>query len=244
MSLMAQEIFAQDFLGSELLDSQGFLSRLLIYLPKSRQGSRSAVKALGDKKQRDECLELIRVASDRLKIIYDQGLEFFDNKKGRQVIPLTSEAALLLAEYNDQLEGMREEGGVLRDNSWGNRAPEHAARLATLFTVYKGRESADVEEIHAGIGLASHFLHTYLLLKSYFSTDEKSRGANRLWHYLSARYEIDEPIEGSLVLKNGSYSASDLLEQAEKLVRWGAVEIVDRTRNGTVARLKLLGYPE
>lgn len=244
VSLMAQSVFAQDFLGSQLLESQGFLSRLLIYLPKSRQGKRSAVKALDDQERRDECLRLISVAGDRLKAVYDEGLEFFDNKRGRRVIPLTDEAARLLAEYSDQLEGMREEGGVLRDNSWGNRAPEHAARLATIFAVYKGRNSVDAEEIHAGTKLASHFLHTYLLLQSYFSTEAHCRGAIGLWHYLSARYEIDELIEGSRLLSNRGIYANDLLEQAEELVKWGVVEIVDRTRNGTVARLKLLSHPD
>jgi len=244
ISLMAQEVFAQELLGSDLLDGQGFLSRLLIYLPKSLQGKRSAVKALENKQLLNDYLKQIETAGNRLTDIFDQSLDYFDNNLGRRMISLTDEAAYLLAEYNDQLEEMREEGGVLRDNPWGNRAPEHAARLATIFAVYKDKKSVDVEEISAGIGLASHFLHTYLLLKKYFSTGVECREATALWHYLSQRYEIDELIDGVPVLKGRQAKAAKLRQQAEILVGWGVIEIVDRTRNGTVATLKLLAHPD
>ena len=244
MSLMAQEVFAKGFLGSQLLDSQGLLGRFLTYLPKSQQGNRSAVRAVQNRQLLKEHAEFIKQSGNRLTTLYDEGLELFDAKQDRRLVRLSNEGVRLLAEYHDELEAMRCRGGLLRNNAWANRAPEHATRLATIFAVYKDKEIVDIEEVNAGIGLASHFLHTYLLMEKYFSMEASNVDAICLWKYLALRYELDAEIDGTQVLKNRGAKAEEFLRQAETLVEWGAVEITDRTKSGTVRSLKLAARPD
>ena len=110
--------------------------------------------------------------------------------------------------------------------------------------MYKDKEIVDIEEVNAGIGLASHFLHTYLLMEKYFSMEASNVDAICLWKYLALRYELDAEIDGTRVLKNREAKAEEFLRQAETLVEWGAVEITDRTKSGTVRSLKLAAHPD
>ena len=55
---------------------------------------------------------------------------------------------------------------------------------------------------------------------------------------------IDAEIDGTKVLKNRGAKAEEFLRQAETLVEWGAVEITDRTKSGTVRSLKLAAHPD
>jgi hypothetical protein len=166
--LMAQPNVAQMLLSNSELMEQGLLSRCLDTFPCSTAGHRFYKEI-----NINNCPEMSRYKS-RMTEILNCPLPTGDSKNELQPysLKLTSDAKQLWIKFHDHIETQLGKGGVLSPvKGLGNKAPEHAARLAGIIAVFNHAEiskisnfSIGVAEMGAGIALMKFYLNEALRL--------------------------------------------------------------------------------
>ena len=162
--LMAQPEVAQLMLSNTLLLEQGLLSRCLVTWPQSTAGSRL---------YRETDLYLspeMGQYSARLLDILETPLPLAEGKQNElnpRPLPLEQDAKRAWIAFHDAVERKLAKGGTLETiKGLGNKAPEHAARLAAVLALVDDLHvsSISLEWMKAGIALTTHYLNEALRL--------------------------------------------------------------------------------
>jgi hypothetical protein len=166
--LMAQPNVAQMLLSNSELMEQGLLSRCLDTFPCSTAGHR-----LYRETNINNCSEMQRYKS-RMTEILNCPLPTGDSKNELEPynLNLTPDAKELWIKFHDAIEVKLGKDGILSPvKGLGNKAPEHAARLAGIIAVFNHAEiskisnfSIGVEAMAGGISLMKFYLNEALRL--------------------------------------------------------------------------------
>jgi len=86
---------------------------------------------------------------------------------------------------------------------FANKAPEHAARIAAVLTLYEDLDAKEVppEMMGQGITLARHYLAEAHRLRGWAATDPHLRLCQRVWDWIGEHYS--EPIIYPAVVYQG-----------------------------------------
>jgi hypothetical protein len=166
LHLMVQPVVASTVLSNRLLQGQGFLSRCLICWPTSTAGTRKyqAVNLAQE--------PAVHHYNTRMATLLSTLLPWRDDPDAVQActprpLTLTAPAKRLWELFHDNVEGQLGEGGELAPiRGFGNKAAEHAARLAAIVTLVEDPEATTLGKlgIEAGIALTEFYLAEALRL--------------------------------------------------------------------------------
>ena len=187
--LMVQPDIAQMMLSNSLLIEQGLLSRCLCVYPKSTAGTRTykpidltASQAM--KTYRDRI-------SDILHTPYNTG--DVKNELQPNQVGLSAEAKQVWQMFHNKVEAELSEFGQLASiKGLGNKAPEHALRLATVLAWVDTPESSKCSEssncyIRNSIILTQYYLNEALRLFNSSIADSALQEANKLLKWLQLK---------------------------------------------------------
>lgn len=154
--LMVQPGVARAFMADPQTSDTGFLPRFLITQPESTIGTR--FQALT---QRDDAA--LNAYGQRLREILDTSLDMDLQTRALRprVLPLSHAARDLLADFADEVELRQARGGDLAHvTGFASKAPEQAARLAGVLTLWADLHAPQVEidTMAQAIDLATYYL--------------------------------------------------------------------------------------
>lgn len=188
LHLMAQPDVADQLLGDELLISQGLLSRLLVAAPESTAGTRFY----------SDPPECARVDLDhyrrRLVELVAAQCPIRDGTRNEltpRALTLDADASQIWIGFHDHIEMRLGNNGELAPISGlANKAPEHAARLATLLTLWRDLDANVVraEELANATNLMQFYLAEALRLRGVAAINPKLKLAQRVLDWLLARW--------------------------------------------------------
>ena len=156
--LMVQREVVEGLMADKLAHGQGFLARWLLVEPQSligarpyREPSRDAQTAVARFANRvAECLRRPQPLRDGTR-----------NELAPPLLQLSAGARDILVQFHDEVEGQLGEGRPMADvAAFGAKAPEHAARIAAVLTLFADLDAEEVsgKVMADGITLATHYL--------------------------------------------------------------------------------------
>lgn len=181
MHLMAQPDVAAIWFGDRLLIEQGLLSRVLLTAPEAASGTRTW------KEPTPESDAAVKRYGARLLDILEQPLPLAEgrhNELAPRTLPLSPEARRMWIGFYEHVEKRLGPGGELEAvRGFGNKLPEHAARIAGVLTLAGGSGASEVgaDQMNAGIALAQHYAAEALRL---FGASRVSRDLHEAWQLL------------------------------------------------------------
>jgi hypothetical protein len=162
MHLLVQPGVSNLLLGNHELIDQGLVSRVLASAPATTAGSRFW------REPRAESDAAIRRYGARILQILEHALPLERDKRNElapRTLRLASRARQDLIAFIDHVERQLDPRGPLAPvRAFGNKLPEHAARLAGILTLV---EQLDAQEIH------SHHLEGGMLLAEHYATEAR-----------------------------------------------------------------------
>jgi hypothetical protein len=162
MHLLVQPGVSDLLLGSHELNDQGLVSRILASAPATTAGSRFW------REPKPESDPAIRRYGARILQILEHALPLERDKRNElapRTLRLASRARQDLIAFIDHVERQLDPRGPLAPvRAFGNKLPEHAARLAGILTLV---EQLDAQEIH------SHHLEGGMLLAEHYATEAR-----------------------------------------------------------------------
>tara|TARA_Y100000294_G_C8553051_1_gene336143 strand:- start:300 stop:1820 length:1521 start_codon:yes stop_codon:yes gene_type:complete len=186
LHLMVQPNIAQMMLSNSILIEQGLLSRCLCVFPKSTAGTRK-YKAIDLTES-----QAMRTFRDRISEIlhtpYNTGNT--ENELLPNRVKLDADAKQIWQMYHDKVEEQLSEDGELSSiKGLGNKAPEHASRLAMVLAGFNASEISNFSSISSGyarnsIILAQSYLNEALRFHNAGISDPILYEANKLLEWL------------------------------------------------------------
>ena len=187
--LMVQPNIAQKMLSNSMLIEQGLLSRCLCVYPKSTAGARkykpiNLTESQAMKAFRDRISEILHTP-------YKTGSE--PNELEPNQVELSFEAKQIWQMFHDKVEEQLSEGGTLSTiKGLGNKAPEHALRLATVLAGFDAPKISNFSKISRrymrnSIILTQYYLNEALRLFNSGIADSNLVEANKLLEWLRAK---------------------------------------------------------
>lgn len=189
LHLMIQEVILSQVMENKIIEKQGFLPRFLIAFPESIAGTRTYVQ---ENIREDPHLcrywkQLHHIIERSLPVDSSPAPQ---NELKPRNLPLTKSAEKIWIEYYNRNElelapGMR----LAPIKRMGNRAPEHALRLAgnLVFFEHPDVEAIPPEFILRGIKLTEFYLKEALRIQGYFSIHPDLAEAKELLTWLWAK---------------------------------------------------------
>ena len=158
LHLMVQPIIAEGVLSNRLLLEQGFLARSLVCWPTSTIGTRTyrAVDIT-----RDPGVQAYNSAMKALLETSPALAQGRQNELDPRALALSRAAKRLWVAFHDHVEGQLTDGAPLEGvRGFGNKAAEHAARLAGVLTLVEDVTAVEIDAAHmeAGITLLNFYL--------------------------------------------------------------------------------------
>lgn len=188
LHLMAQPEVADQLLGDDLLVSQGLLSRLLVAAPESTAGTRlycdPPEEARADLALYRRRLAALVAASCPIR-------EGTRNELMPRALPLDPEARQIWISFHDHIEmSIGKDGELSPISGLANKAPEHAARLAALLTLWRDLNASAVraDEMANATNLMQFYLAEALRLRGAAAINPKLRLAQRVLDWLLTRW--------------------------------------------------------
>ena len=189
LHLMVQPNIAQMMLSNNLLIEQGLLSRCLCVYPKSTVGTRrykavDLTESQAMRTYRDKISEILHTP-------YNTGNAKNELQPNR--VELDGEAKRIWQMFHDKVEDQLSEFGQLASiTGLGNKAPEHALRLATVLAGFDTPEISNFSRISSGylrnsIILIQYYLNEALRLFNSGTTDPTLYEANKLLKWLRVK---------------------------------------------------------
>ena len=159
-SLLTQAEYMREFLANEQFRLQGLAARFLYLTTVSKQGSRM----IDRHNDQAELPCQITQFHENTRTLFHDGVRAFKEEKEREVIEVSKEARHVFRDFYNDIERLSGPSQEYRGNSWAQRAPEHANRLAGLFVAYRSDTEVSFEDAVSGCSLAKHFLDSYITL--------------------------------------------------------------------------------
>jgi 5S rRNA maturation endonuclease (ribonuclease M5) len=189
LHLMIQPNIAQMMLSNSMFMEQGLLSRCLCVYPQSTAGTRLY------KPINLSASQAMRVYRDKISKIlhtpYNTGNA--PNELLPKQVELDTEAKHIWQMFHDKVEEQLSENGNLSSiKGLGNKAPEHALRLATVLAGFDAPEISNFSRISRGyirnsIILVQYYLNEALRLFNSGISDPDLVEANKLLDWLRAK---------------------------------------------------------
>ena len=187
--LMVQPNVSQMMLSNSLLVEQGLLSRCLCVYPQSTAGTRrynstDLTQSQALTAYHDKILNLLHTPLITLEA---------KNELQPRQIELDADAKQVWQEFHDKNEADLSEFGKLSSiKGLGNKAPEHALRIAAVLASFDASEISNVSRISKGhmrnaIKLTEYYLSEGLRLFNSETTDPVLSEANKLLEWLRAK---------------------------------------------------------
>jgi hypothetical protein len=189
LHLMVQPNIAQIMLSNSMLNEQGLLSRCLCVYPKSTAGTRK-YKTI-DLAASQAMKAYLRRTSDILHTPYNTGNDKNELMPNR--IELDAEAKQIWHMFHDKVEEqLSEQGDLSSIKGLGNKAPEHALRLAAVLAGFDASTISNFSRISSrymrnSIILIHYYLNEALRLFNSGITDPKLTEANKLLEWLRTK---------------------------------------------------------
>jgi hypothetical protein len=156
MHLMVQPVVAAELLADRLSNGQGFLARCLITAPPSAVGTRTRIGHL------PESPPILERFSARILELLGSPQPLRDGSRNEldpPLLPLSDEARRVLQDFAIQVEEAQLAGGPLDSiPAFASKAPEHAARLAAVKSVYAGEPEVSESTMENAILLARYYI--------------------------------------------------------------------------------------
>jgi hypothetical protein len=216
--LMAQESVAKMMLANETLLDQGTMSRFLVCYPPSNIGNRSyvSVDLSTDPALRRYNNRITELLSEPLPI-----REGTVNEIEPHPLELSEESKELWVDFHDSVESnMRDDGEYFYVRGFAAKAPEHAARLATVLSIMDNPLAVEVpiEHMIGGVRLAEFYLSEAVRL--FQSTKDSSELilAEKVLGWLRLHYPTFSLIE---IYQNGPNAVrnSDIAKKIVKILQ-------------------------
>ncbi|MGA7871884.1 MAG: YfjI family protein [Candidatus Binatus sp.] len=194
---VAVHLLVQPGVGARLfsdatLDDQGTLSRLLAAYPETTAGTRFW------KEPEDADFSRISSFSGLITKILETPARTGDkrNELVPRVLRLSLAARRLWIQFVDHIEAQMGAGGDLRPvRAFASKAPEHAARIASVFQLISDLAAQDLSGKHmaAGITLVQHYITEALRIHAAGLDDPDLVLASKLLEWLTADWLKKEP---------------------------------------------------
>lgn len=158
LHLMVQPIIAEGVFANRLLLEQGFLARCLVCWPTSTIGTRK-YKAVDITQDTG-----VQAYNSAMKTLLETPPALAEGRKNEldpRALSLSREAKQLWVAFHDHVEEQLVDGEPLEGvRGFGNKAAEHAARLAGVLMLVEDVEAKEIDKKHmkAGIDLVNFYL--------------------------------------------------------------------------------------
>jgi hypothetical protein len=157
MHLMVQPEVAAVAINDELLQKQGFMSRILACAPESLIGKRM------HKPPPPEAAQILQEYNSRISTILEAPYPLVSetqNELDPRAVPFSADATALFWEFVDAVEKEMAAGGEYEPTRpFAAKLPEHAARLGVTIAAYRDPNitELDQEDFNRGIRLAAYY---------------------------------------------------------------------------------------
>jgi hypothetical protein len=188
--LMMQPMVAETMLGNRIMNDQGFLSRCLMVWPTSTAGHRSykELNICNDPFTQRYRKRMLDILSTDLPLA-----PATRNELKPRALPLSPAAKRIWVEFHDAIEKQLGEGQDLAGiRAFGNKAAEHAARLAGILTLVHdlGAPHIPAPCLEAGIELVQFYLGEQLRLEEAGASDPDIVLAEKLLRWAQERSDV------------------------------------------------------
>ena len=184
MHLMVQPEVAAVALNDELLQKQGFMSRILTCAPETLIGKRM------HKSPPPEAAQTLQEYNRRISAILEAPYPLVPetrNELDPRAVPFSTDATTLFWEFVDAVEKEMAPGGEYESiRPFAAKLPEHAARLGVTIATYRDPNIAelDQEDLNRGIRLAAYYASEAKRISESGRTAPDIRLAKRLLDWL------------------------------------------------------------
>jgi len=164
LHVQAQPDVAARVFADRVLADQGFLSRILVLAPESRQGQRYW------KEPSPEHHKAAAAYVERVNRLFRRPMPLREGTRNElepRRLPLSAAARQLWIEFADSVERLLGPRGDLEPISgFAAKLPEHAARIAGVLTMFEDPAAVQVEAtaLESGISLSRHYAQAALRL--------------------------------------------------------------------------------
>jgi hypothetical protein len=188
MHLLVQPGVSDLLLGSHELNDQGLVSRILASAPATTAGSRfwREPKPESDRAIRRYGARILQILEHALPLERDKR-----NELAPRTLGLASRARQDLIAFIDHVERQLDPRGPLAPiRAFGNKLPEHAARLAGVLTLVEQLDAQEVSSHHleGGILLAEHYAAEARRLQDAGKGDPELDLARRVLEWLTGEW--------------------------------------------------------
>ncbi|AGI67445.1 hypothetical protein OAN307_c17820 [Octadecabacter antarcticus 307] len=189
LHLMVQPGVAQDVVGDPMMKDQGFLSRVLIAWPDSKIGSRKISKDPVYIAAKREAKVVLLAYNQRIKELHNLELPIHPETRAdldpRQ-LNLSDQARAKLEAFYNRVEYASNKGEAFEYmTGFAAKAPEMAARLAGVLTLYADEHASEITEemMSNGIALMDWYLSEMIRIMDTGRPNEELCAAEelRLW---------------------------------------------------------------
>ena len=183
LHLMMQPIVAEKMLGNEVFSGQGILSRTLTVWPESTTGSRSYTSEdLSQNPAVKRYLATCEVLLER-----ELPVNEFNQLTPPQLELSPAAKQLYIAFHNhcDRKAGSGGEYEMIR--GFANKAPEHAARIAGVFTVISNGSVVSLDAMKRAIELLTYYLNEAVRTTSKGAVNQELRDAEAILNWIKTK---------------------------------------------------------
>jgi len=182
MNVMLQPTFLPETFGDDMLVGQGMMARVLAQWPRSLMGTRRFQRPCMEDLNTIKAFQVNTAA--RLEQNLDQAR---DSLITRRLLEATDPAFDRLVDFYEEVEAKLAPGGVLRDVSgFASKAPEHAARLAGVMTLFENPNALniDLDAMSRAISLIEFHMAEFQHLRAAALQDTTAKNAKDLLDWL------------------------------------------------------------
>ncbi|MGB0660086.1 MAG: YfjI family protein [Mangrovicoccus sp.] len=240
--LMTQPLIAEEFLGDELLRSQGLLSRMLIAWPESTIGTRLIAqdrKMDEEEKHKENLAQFHRRVSQLLEASFEEDRSELDLR----ALPLSKLAEQVHVHFFNTVEAGQKPGERYENiTGFASKIAEQAVRLAAILQIFEDETAEEISGPHManGITLAEWYLHEALRLFDTAAVPEILYKAETLRKWVQCRW--GEPfIDVRTIVNRGpnSIRSTDLVRRLIAILEanyWLSPHEGPQFVNGAMAR--------
>jgi hypothetical protein len=245
MHLMVQPKIAAVALSDELLQKQGFMSRILTCAPESLIGKRM------HKPPPPEAAQVLQDYNKRILAILETPYPLVPkmrNELAPRAVSFSADATNLFWEFVDEVEMAMAPGGEYESiRPFAAKLPEHAARLAATLAGYRDLNVAELarDDFFCGIRLASYYAAEAMRLQGSGWTDPKLPLAQEMLDWLTREWTKSTVSARDIYTHgpNAIRNRKTTLELAEILVEHGWLS-PRKTRRQDMREWQINGRPQ
>ncbi|WP_272007829.1 YfjI family protein [Roseovarius sp. ZX-A-9] len=235
--ILVQPVAAEALLSDPMANGQGLLARFLVCRPASRIGMRLRM-------ERDALAEAeIAHFAMRIRSLLSRDLPLADNKRNElapPVLHMSQDARAVLTTFARKVETAQAPAGPFEGvRAFASKAPEHAARIAAVLTIYADPEAEEMtgETMAGAIEIATFYANEAARLADSAIVPREVADAERMRKWLLERWK--EPyISAAVATQRGPFKLTDrsrkalhMLETHGALIKADDAEVDGKPRN-------------